>query len=117
MRGHHIFETADGETEPFIEMSHPFRITLRVIIRCSYNVDALSGKCIKINWQGGNKRFSLTGCHLSNHAIVYGHPANELHVKMNHFPSKIMPADLNGGAAEAAGRVLNNGKRLQLDVF
>ena len=115
--GHHVFETADGEAEPCVEVAHPFGVALGVVVGGGDDVNAFAGEGVEVDGEGGDEGFAFAGGHFGNHAVVDGHAADELYVEVNHFPGEVVPADFDGGAAESAGGVFDDGEGFEFDLF
>ena len=98
-------------------MTHPFGVALGVVVGGGDDVDAFAGEGVEVDGEGGDEGFAFSGCHFGDHAVVDSHAANELHVEVNHFPGEAVSADIDGGAAEAAGGVFDNGKGFGFDLF
>ena len=65
--------------------SHPLGVTLCQVVVYSDNMHALACQSIQIGRRGGNQRFSFTGSHLRDTALVKDDAADELHPVMFHI--------------------------------
>ena len=75
-------------------LSHPLAVTPGQVIVHRNNMHTLSGKCIEISRQNGNKCFAFTGFHFSNTPLMKDNTADYLHVKR--FHSKNTPCRFTG---------------------
>ena len=75
---------ADGETQKFVYLSHPFAVSFRQIIIDGNNVDALSFQRIQIDRCRSNQRLAFTGTHLSDVTAVQNNTANQLGIEVTH---------------------------------
>ena len=82
----HIGENlADRQTEESINLSHPVGIAAGQIIVDRHKMCAASGQSIQVHRRRGYKRFTFTGLHLRNLALMQHNTANQLHVIMPHI--------------------------------
>ena len=75
---------ADRQSEKLVEPAHPFRVASGQVIVDGNDVDAFAFKRIQIGGQRGDQRFSFTGLHLGDLALVQHIAADQLHVEVPH---------------------------------
>ena len=75
---------AHRQSQEFMHLSHPLRITVRQIIVDCDHMDALALQCVQISRQRGYQRLSFTGTHLRNTSLMQNHAADQLHPVMLH---------------------------------
>ncbi len=75
-------DDADGESEEFVDLAHPFGVALGEIIVDGDDVDAAAGKRVEINRQRRDQRLAFAGLHFGNLAFMQHHAADQLHVEM-----------------------------------
>ena len=110
---HLVLDAADREAEPAVEMTHPLRVAASEVIVDGDQLTVLAGQGVEVEGQGGDEGLAFTGRHLSDLVLVEGDAADELDVEMHHLPGQLMVAHDGGGAAEAAGGVLDDGESLR----
>ena len=75
---------ADAQAQEFEQRTVIFRIALRQVVVDGHDVHAFTAQRIKVCRQGRSQRFTFTGTHLCDTAIVQHHAADQLHVKVTH---------------------------------
>ena len=76
---------AHRQAQKVVQLAHPARIAVGQVIVDRDNVDALARQGVEVNRQGGGQGFTFTRAHFRNFAIVQGHAAQHLHVKVAHL--------------------------------
>ena len=76
---------AHRQSQKSVELAHPARVAPGQVVVDGDHVHALAGQGIEVHGQGGGQGFALAGAHFGNFALVQGHAAHELHVKVAHF--------------------------------
>ncbi len=79
-----VYDDAGRQAEELIQLAHPCRITRGQIVIDGDHMHATSGQRIQIDRQGSHQRFTFTGFHFRNLALMQDHAADELHVVMAH---------------------------------
>ena len=74
----------NGHPQEFKQGAVVLRITLRQIIVDGDHVNAFAGQRIQIGRQRCGQRFTFTGTHFCNTAVVENHAAQQLNVKVTH---------------------------------
>ena len=74
--------TANTQTQIFINLSHPAGIAAGQIIIYCHHMNALARQRIQIDRQRRDQRFTLTCFHLGNAALMQDKPAYQLNIKM-----------------------------------
>ena len=68
-----------------MDLSHPLGITLRQVIVDRNDLDAFSRQRVQISRTGGYQRFSFTGFHFSDTALMENNSADQLNRIMLHI--------------------------------
>ena len=72
------------QAEEVIQRLHHGRITLGQVVVDGNDVYAVAGQGIEVYGQGGYQRFSLTGTHFCDFAVVQHHAADQLDIEVAH---------------------------------
>ena len=80
-----MHDDAHAEAEEGIELAHPLRVALGQVIVHRDHVNAAAGKRIEVYRQGSHQRFTFTGLHFGDLALVQHDAAHELHVEVAHL--------------------------------
>ena len=91
-------------------MPHPFGVAAGEVVIDRDELAITARERVQVKGQGGDEGFPFAGRHFRNLLLVEGDAADELDVEMHHLPGLFMVADDGGRTAEAAGRVLDDGK-------
>ncbi len=75
-----VGDAADGETEEFVYLAHPFGVARRQIVVDRDDVHALAGDGVQIDGQGGDQGLALAGAHFGNLSLMQHHAAQQLDV-------------------------------------
>ena len=75
-------QKTDLHTEKFVDLPHPLTVARGKIVVHGDDVHVVSGKRIEIPCKGRNERFTFTGLHFGDLAIMKRHTADELHIEM-----------------------------------
>ena len=86
---HTVEHNAHGQSQEFMNPSHPLGITVRQVVVDRYNIYALSFQCIQIGGQGGNQSVSFAGTHLSNTALMQDNTTDQLYPIMFHIQNTL----------------------------
>ena len=81
---HGIEHNAHGQSQKFMNLSHPLSITVSQIIIDRHNVDALAFQRIQISRKSRHQRLSFTGFHLRNPSLMQNDTADQLYPVMLH---------------------------------
>ena len=65
-----------------MQSPHPFRVTSGEIVIDGHDVNAVAGKRVQVDRQGGDEGLSFTSLHFRNPAKVQCHPAHDLNVEV-----------------------------------
>ncbi len=76
-----------GESEEFVDGSHPFGVSSCEEVVDGDEVYAFTGECVEVEWQGCDEGFAFAGCHFSDFALVEDDAAHELDVVVDHIPA------------------------------
>ena len=79
--GSHL-QYPDGQTEGVVDRRHPAGIAAGQVIIDGDQVGSQASQGVQVKRQGGYQRFAFAGAHLGDLALVQGHTANHLDVKM-----------------------------------
>ena len=82
--GQAVDDHAHGQAEEIVDRAHPLRVAAGEIIVDGDHVDALAGERIQIDRKRGDQRFSFTGLHFRDPALVQDDAADELSVEVAH---------------------------------
>ena len=63
----------DTQAEKVIQTAHPLRVPVGQVVVDRHHVYALAAERIQVHRQSGCQRFTFTGAHLGNLALVQGH--------------------------------------------
>ena len=77
-------DEADGETQEFIYLSHPFAVSFRQIIIDGNDMDALAIQCIQIDWCRSDQRLAFAGTHLGNVSTMQNNTTDQLGIEVTH---------------------------------
>ena len=86
------------KSQKAVYFAHPFRVALGKIVVYRDNMDALTGQCIQIGRKSRHQRFSFTGFHFGDSALVQDNSAHELYREVFHAQNApgSFPADSKG---------------------
>ena len=120
---HALYDQANGQPQPAVELAHPLAVALGQIVVNGNNVHPLAGQGVQVGGQGSHKGLALTGLHLGNIAAVQGNAAGHLHREVlhaQHTPCSLA-ADGKGIRQDvvqrfALGQLLLEGGSLRLQV-
>ncbi|RMV05524.1 hypothetical protein ALP17_05450 [Pseudomonas savastanoi] len=73
-----------GQTEEFVQRTHPVGISASEIVVHGDYVNALAGKRIEVHSQRTDQGFTFTGTHFRDLTFVQGHTADQLNVEVAH---------------------------------
>ena len=107
-----MLNAPDGESEHFVDFTHPLRVTASKVVVYGHEMNAAPGERIQVNRTGCDQSFALTGRHLGNFAFVQDDSTNELNIEMNHVPDDLLVTDKNRFPTEPACHILYEGERL-----
>ena len=85
-------------------MPHPLGVTASQVVVDRDKMDAFPGQRVQVHRQGSDQRFTFTGLHLGNFALVEDDTTDQLHVVVAHLDP-------------APTRFTNYGKRLGQQIF
>ena len=78
--GLHIVDNqTHAQTQEPIDLAHPFRVTFGQIIVHGNDMHTLAGQCVQICRKHSHQRFTFTGAHLRNSALMQHNAADNLH--------------------------------------
>ena len=100
---HGVQHHAYGQTQEFMDLSHPLRVTLGQIVVDRNDVHAFAGQGVQIRRRRGNQRLSFTGLHLGDTSLMQHDAADQLYGIMLHIQ-------------RSSGRFPHRGKRLRQNV-
>ncbi len=80
--------TPTRQAEEGVELAHPLRVALGQVVVDRDHVNAAAGKRIQIHRQGGDQRFTFTGLHFGDLALMQNDAADELHVEVPHLAAR-----------------------------
>ena len=115
-RIHFILDAADGQPEIAEDGSHPLGVAPGEIVVDGDQLAVLSGQGVEVKRKDRDEGFSFTGRHFRDFSLMQHDAADHLHVEGNHVPDEFMIADRDGGSAESAAGVLDDGEGLAHDV-
>src|SRR5262249_7790981 len=72
------------EPEEGVKLTHPLRVALSQVVVHGHNVNSLSSKGVQINGESGDQRFTFTGLHFRDLALMQHRPADQLYVEVTH---------------------------------
>ena len=79
-----VVNDADAQAEELVKPAHPFRVAFGQVVVDGDDVDAFAFERIQICRQRRDQRFSFTGLHFGDPALVQNDAADELHVEVPH---------------------------------
>ena len=82
---HGVQDHAHGQAQKLMHLSHPLRVTLCQIVVDRHNMDAFSFQRVQIGRTGGYQRFSFTGFHLRDTALMKNNTADQLYPVVLHI--------------------------------
>ena len=79
-----VQDYAYSQSEEFVYLSHPLRITLRQIVVDRYDMNTLPFECIQICRKCRNQCLTFTGTHLRDTSLMKQDTSDQLHAVMLH---------------------------------
>ena len=76
---------AHRQAQEVVEARHPLRVAVGQVVIDRDHMHALARERVQIHGQRGRERFALARAHFGNLALVQGHAADQLHVKVAHL--------------------------------
>ena len=70
---------AHGQTHVVVDLAHPLGVTLGQVVVDGDDVNAVSGEGIEVCGENCHQRFTFTGFHLGDTALMEDDAADELH--------------------------------------
>ena len=107
-----MLNATDGESEHFVDFTHPLRVAPSEVVVYCHQMNAAPGERIQVDWTGGDQRFAFTGGHLGNLAFVQDDSPDELNIEMNHVPDDLLVTNQNRSPPESACRIFHQGECL-----
>ena len=80
-----VYHDANGQPQEAIDLTHPLGVAACQVIIDGNDMYALTGQRIEVDRQGGNERFTFTGLHLGDLALVQDNATDELYVIVSHL--------------------------------
>ena len=84
-----VQDYAYGQSEEFVYLSHPLRITLRQIVVDRYDMNTLPFECIQICRKCRNQCLTFTGTHLRDTSLMQQDTTDQLHTVMLHMKNTV----------------------------
>ena len=113
---HLLLDAADGHAEEGVEVAHPLGVTAGEVVVDGDELGVPAVEGIQVERQRGNEGLALARGHFGDAALVDGHAADELDVKMHHVPRELVVANHDRAADQAAGGAFNRGEGFREDL-
>ena len=82
---HIVGNQADRQTKEAVQLAHPFGVAAGQIVVDGNHVDALACQAVQIRGERRHKRFTFTGLHLGDTALMEHDAADDLHREVAHL--------------------------------
>src|SRR5262249_44590526 len=79
-----VDDNANTEAEEVVDLAHPLRVAFGQVIVHRHNVNTASGKRVEIHGKSCDQRFTFTGLHLGDLALMQNHATDKLYIKVSH---------------------------------
>ena len=88
-------DQTDGQAEIAIYLAHPLTVAAGQVVVDRDHMHALSGQCVEVGGQNNRLRFTFTGFHFGDTALVQNDTAQNLHGKVwcSQYPVSRFTAD------------------------
>ena len=116
VRGHLLLDAAHGDPQEGVKLAHPLRVAPGKVVVHRDQLGIPAVQRVQVKRQGRHERLALARRHLGDPSLMKGDAADQLDVKVDHVPGKLMLAHQRLGADQPAGRILHHGKRLGQDL-